>query len=92
MPPDPPARRADSQPHRNLALARGGARQQQVGQVGARNQQHEPGRRQQHDERLGKFVSHVRDTDRRGHGIELGGAVLLHGRRCVVKRRCRFHD
>ena len=38
---DPDARRADRQPHGDLALARGRARQHQVGEVRAGNQQHQ---------------------------------------------------
>src|SRR5918999_115517 len=39
-------------PHGNLALARARPRQQQIRQVGAGDQQHQPGNRQQQPERL----------------------------------------
>ena len=41
LPDDAPARRADREPHGNLALARGRAREHQVREVGAGDQQHE---------------------------------------------------
>ena len=44
---DLPPRRADRQAHRGLAAARDRAREQQVGDVGARDQQHEPAHAEQ---------------------------------------------
>ena len=58
------ARRADREAHGDLTLARGGARQQQVREVGAGDQQHEPGRRQQHDQRLAELFAQVRHIPR----------------------------
>ncbi len=48
----PAARRADSLAHADLALPHAGPRQQQVRQVGAGDQQHQPGGGQQQPQRL----------------------------------------
>ena len=52
LPHDASARRADGQPHRDLALARGGAGEHQVGQVGAGDEQHQRGHAEQDPQRL----------------------------------------
>ena len=44
--------RADRGADRHLALSSDGARQQQVRDVGARDQQHEPDRGDEHEQRL----------------------------------------
>ena len=53
------ASRANRQPDRHLARARGAARQQQVRDVRARNQQHERGDAHQQRERRPRFRRHV---------------------------------
>jgi hypothetical protein len=50
LPDEPPAARAERGAHGQLALARAGAHQQQVGDVGARDEQHEADRAEQDDE------------------------------------------
>ena len=62
---DAPARRADREANGDLALARGGARQHQVREVGARDQQHQAGRRQQQPERRLVVAAQRRDAGAR---------------------------
>ena len=56
---EPPAPRAEGAPDRHLTTARGGARQQQVGPVGARDQQHQTDGAQQDQQR----PAHITDGD-----------------------------
>ena len=46
----PPALRAERGPHRDLALPRGAAREEQVGDVRARDEQHEPDGGHEHEQ------------------------------------------
>ena len=71
LPDDAAARGADGEAHGDLALARARAREQQVGQVGAGDQQHQAGRRQQDDERLLKFVRSVETPVAAGTAVSL---------------------
>ena len=48
-------RGTDGEAHRHFTLARAGPRQQQVREVGARDQQHEAGRAEQHRQRLAEL-------------------------------------
>ena len=68
---DAPARRADRQPHGDLALARGGARQHQVREIRAGDEQHEAGRGEQQPQR--RLVG---PPERRHAGPGLEGAEL----------------
>ena len=54
------AARAEGQPHRDLLLARRGARQEQARHVGARDQEHEADHAHQHDERRARLVAQAR--------------------------------
>ena len=56
----PAARGAERQPHAQLAAAAAGARQHQVGEVGARDQQHAADDDQDHRERLGEAGAQCR--------------------------------
>ena len=56
---DPPATRAECGPDGELTLTRFGARQQEVGEIGAGDEQHEPDRTLQHPQRLADAADHV---------------------------------
>ena len=60
------ATRAERQAHRHLAVPRRGARQQQVPEIRARDEQHEPCGAEQHDERLGEAAAQRRCACRGG--------------------------
>ena len=68
---DAAARRAERQPQRHLALTRGAARQQQIRDVRARNQQHAGDDRHQHPQRPPQLSAHRRIPSRRGHDVDL---------------------
>ena len=63
LPHQPPASRAERGAHRQLAIAPQHARERQVGDVRARDQQHEPGRAEQDQQHLaradGQLLEHV---------------------------------
>ena len=77
---EPAAARAERGPHRELPMPRFRARQQQVGEVRARNQQHESDGRLQHPDRAARAADdlvlhglHLQDVARSGAG-GVGGA------------------
>ena len=89
------ARGTDRQPHGDLALARGRPGQHQVGEVGAGDQQHEAGRREQHPQRRlvdpperrhagGGAVG--RELERR---VDLDAPLVVDGRDRLAKDRRR---
>jgi hypothetical protein len=65
------ARSADGLAHRHLAFAHAGPRQQQVGEVGARDQQDQAGGRQQEPKRTLVLFAQLRNSGRRRLGHEL---------------------
>ena len=60
LPDQAAAARAERQAHRHLAVPRRGARQQQVAEIRARDEQHEPCGAEQHEERLGEAAAQRR--------------------------------
>ena len=68
---------AERQPHRDLALPHDAARDQQVRDVGAGDQQHEPDHAHQDDERRREFVAEARVADRRAFDAQLTLHELL---------------
>jgi hypothetical protein len=85
---DRPARRAERETDGELALPRGGLREQQVGHVAARHQQHERDDAEQHVERLA--VARAQGGDAGGAGTQrerLGEIVLLILRPPVLRHR-----
>ena len=56
LPHELPPARADRQPHRHLGRARRGARQQQVRDVGARDEHHHAGDREQQEQRRARLA------------------------------------
>ena len=101
-----PARGAKRLPHGRVALARAGSRQQEVREVGARDEQHKTCHREQHPERRFVFAAHRRHARVRGFHreaiLEIGGRrvgtirfrqrLAKHGRRHVLQvRRRAFH-
>ena len=87
---DAAARRADRQPHGDLALAGGRASQQQIREVGAGDQQHQSGGREQHDQRLAELIAHIRHAgarrQRRQFRLPVSG-LRSSGRVAVWQRR-----
>ena len=93
---EPPASRTEGGADNDFTLARNAARQRQVGQIGAANEQHEASGRHQHQE--GR--AHVLPDDRRGVALDddapilVGGWKVLgdaranhvHARLCLCKR------
>ena len=78
-----PAPRAERGAHHDFTLARHAASQRQVGEVGAADEQHEPGRRHQHQER----GAHVLRPDQRvGVALDDDAPALVRGRE--VRSRC----
>ncbi len=59
---DLPARGAERQPHRGLAATRDGAGQQQVGDVGAGDQQHQPAHAEQDAQAAAVLLAHDADA------------------------------
>ena len=70
---DLPARRAERQPHRRLAAAGDGARQQQVGDVGAGDQQHQRAHAEQDAQAAAVLLAHDADA---GAGRHDGDRLL----------------
>jgi hypothetical protein len=78
--------------HRDLARARGRAHQQQVGDVGAGDQQHEPDRAHEDQQRrlhvADDLVAHRRQLDRQPRAVGLGVLRLqppVHGRQHAAR-------
>ena len=67
---DLPPRRADRQAHRGLPAARHCARQQQVRDIGARNQQHQPANRKQDLQAAPVFFLHLGHARARGNHVD----------------------
>ena len=67
----PAAGGADGEAHRHFSFARAGAGQQQIGEVRARDQQHEAGRAKQHRQRLAELRANVRHARGRRHRGDL---------------------
>ena len=86
------ARSADGLAHRHLAFAHAGPRQQQVGQVGARDQQDQSGGRQQQPQRTLVLLAQVRDSGCRclGHELVCQESLGLVG--AIRRRQARLHD
>ena len=89
LPRDHPSRGAERQPDGELVLARGGLRHQQIGHVGARNQEHERDDGKEHEERLAVTLAESRDARVAGGCLErvgdvarlvLWAPILRHGR------------
>ena len=81
---------AERQAHRHLAHARRGARQQQVAEVRAGDEQDEPGAAEQHPQRVGEVTQRVRAARRRPRAQALVEEALPRrgiGQRPVVARQ-----
>ena len=74
---EPPARCAHRLPHRDLALAHAGARQQQIREIGAGDQQHEAGGGKQNPERILIIVAQLRNARRARSDGQLVGKIFL---------------
>jgi hypothetical protein len=78
-----PSRRADRQAHRDFAFAGRGPGQHQVGQVRARDQQHEPGDPEEQPQRRFVILAEVRDAGGGREGSEAKLAIALSAARNV---------
>ena len=92
LPDDAAARRADRQAHGDLALARGRARQHQVRQVRAGDQQHQPGGREQQPQRRLVVAAQRRDAGAGRERAELERQIALRVLGAVARRQRRLED
>ena len=90
---DAAARRADGQAHRDLALARGRAREHQVGEVGAGDEQHQAGGREQQPQRRLVVAAQRGDAGRRRRTApSLKVEVVLRVLGAVARRQRLLED
>src|SRR6185312_6229956 len=87
LPRDPPSRRAERQPHRQLVAAGGRAGDQQVGDVGAGDQQYQADHRQDRRQRALIAAAQGRASARRGDERQRLRQVL--GASLGIQRRQR---
>ena len=87
---DEPARRAERQPDAQLALPRGGLREQEIGHVRARDEQHHRDDAEQHEQRLAVALAQTGDAGVAGRQLERPRDVVLLVLRPPVLRNRRL--
>ena len=89
-----PARRAQRQAHAELVASRGGARQEQIGDVGAGDQQHERDHGHRHEHRLAIGAAHQSTCRRRPTtaGTAASRCCVAEGRTGVMRIARRLAD